>query len=137
MPDRAHITFHDDELRATIPGAFAVYHIDDARAAWSPGWTGKKVDWVWCEADHLFLCELKDPESAGAIAHSPLSSASSHVQGVLDKLAQAGFDNEFATKAHDTIHNHPPARAAARRSFIVAAAISDPLFDVVAQQTAA
>lgn len=111
------ISFRDGELEATLPDAIAVYHVD------ADGWPipghVKRVDWAWGELSRYFLCELKDPECAGALKHDPGASARMKTE-----LAGPSFPGELANKAYQTVQHHPPTSAAPTRVYVVVAAIA-------------
>lgn len=129
MPKRADTCFHDDELLATLPNASFLIHVDDNKAPWTSAWVGSKVDWAWQEPGGFYLCELKDPECAGAVANPRPAGQLTHVAATVAKLTNASFPNDFAKNVVDTLANQPHAQSASNLRYIVVAAISHKNFN--------
>lgn len=128
MPKRAATSFHDGELLITLPAGFVLLHVDDDKAQWSKGWSGRKVDWAWQEPDGLYLCELKDPECTDAGAHPRPVGLGSHVDKIIDELSGSDYANLFAKKACSTLAQLPHAKDATNYRYLIVAAISVPDF---------
>jgi hypothetical protein len=120
-------SFEDGELSATLPSATCVYHVESA-AGYPP--QTARVDWAWDEPSLHLLCELKDPECAGAMQHNPTAT------GIMrSELAGDSFPQNLAEKAHQTALHHAASANRPSRVYIVMAAIS--ALTVAEMQTAA